>query len=477
MILNFSTILLLYEFVKPSNKLLFNLLIGSCSFFQLYGFLALPDAPSVFFSVLFFICYNRLIQHQNLSNSILMALCIAGMLYSKYHGLLLIGFTLLSNVKFLKSKYFYLTFLFSLTLLSPHIYWQFTHSFVAIKFQLVERTQSVYKISYFLSFFLQPIVLFGLAGPVLFYRLIKYRIANDYERTLYFNVVGVLFFFLIFSFFRRIEANWTNIIIGPLIILIYKSLESDFNSVKIYFRWLFLPTYILYIAGLAYFIVDYLPWEWSRSSEFHNQKLWADQIAKATQNKPVVFFNSYQLAAKYEFYSGNPALSLNDYRFRNNQYNFWPIEDSLLGKDVYIIPNWHERSFDSIETVRGTYSFRLVHNFASFERVRLESIKSSYTFLQGEPGMLNINLVVPDTLYFRYMKSSNSHIYYSYYKDGKEIKSILSETALMNLKTDKPNTLKIELPEEPGKYQLKICTQTDILQPTMNSSNVEIEIL
>lgn len=228
---------------------------------------------------------------------------------------------------------------------------------------------------------------------------------------------------------------------------------------------------------MVYFIVDYLPWDWNRSSEFHNQKLWADQIAKATQNKPVVFFNSYQLAAKYQFYSGNPALSLNDYRFRNNQYNIWPIEDSLLGKDVYIIPNWHERSFDSIQTVRGKYSYKLVRNFASFQKLRLESVKSAYTFRHGEPGLISFNLVVPDTIYFRYMKSSTSRIHYCYYKDGKEIKSILSETALMNLSRDRPNAFKIELPEAPGKYQLKLCIQTDILQPTMNSSNIEIEIL
>jgi hypothetical protein len=47
---------------------------------------------------------------------------------------------------------------------------------------------------------------------------------------------------------------------------------------------------------------------------------------------PVVFNSSYQRASKFWFYSGQMTYSLNLYKERENNYNFWPVEDSLLGK-------------------------------------------------------------------------------------------------------------------------------------------------
>ena len=58
-LLNFSSIFLLYRLLQPKNLLLFTFLIGSCSFFLLYGFLTFPDTPLVFFSLLFFLSYKK----------------------------------------------------------------------------------------------------------------------------------------------------------------------------------------------------------------------------------------------------------------------------------------------------------------------------------------------------------------------------------------------------------------------------------
>ena len=43
------------------------------------------------------------------------------------------------------------------------------------------------------------------------------------------------------------------------------------------------------------------------------------------QDNPVVFINTYQLASKYWFYSGDTSFSLNGNRYRRNNYNFWPL--------------------------------------------------------------------------------------------------------------------------------------------------------
>ncbi|MFN8145516.1 MAG: glycosyltransferase family 39 protein [Bacteroidia bacterium] len=476
LILNFSSIFLLYRLLQPKNLLLFTFLIGSCSFFLLYGFLTFPDTPLVFFSLLFFLSYKKYLQNDSVSNSLWMVISMTGMLYSKYHGILILVFTLLSNLRLLKNLSFYWIVFITTLVYIPHLYWQYTHSWAAVKFQLIDRTQSVYKISYFFSYLLQPFILFGLSGIPIFYAAWKTRADSGFEKSLKWNIAGVLCFFLLFSFSRRIEANWTNILSGPFICLAYGELQNNLRLVQKYFRFLFIPTFATYLFALSCFVFDILPSGWNLSSEIHHQKLWSSQIENATRHRPVVFFNSYQMAAKYQFYSGIVSYTLNDNKFRNNQYSFWPIEDSLLGKEVAIIPNWNERSFDSVQTVRGKYSFRIMDHFVSFGRIKIIPEHSSYSFQAGKTSELDFQLVVPDTLYIPYMRTTDATMCYSFFKNGKEFQTKRSELFMSNLSTNKSNTIHIDSPAEPGEYQLNLSIQTGILQPTMNSDPIGIRI-
>ena len=107
------------------------------------SFLAIPDVPLLFFTLCFLILYRKFLEKPSLIISALLAVSTAAMIYSKYHAFLVIGFTVFSNLKLMRNKYFWLTVAFTIILLVPHAWWQFDNEFPTFKYHLVDR--DVYK--------------------------------------------------------------------------------------------------------------------------------------------------------------------------------------------------------------------------------------------------------------------------------------------------------------------------------------------
>ncbi|MBQ4376966.1 MAG: glycosyltransferase family 39 protein [Bacteroidales bacterium] len=106
---------------------------------QLYGVMALPDAPLLMFSVLFLWCYKRMLERTNLTNALLLGLSIALLGYSKYHGALVVALALLSYPRLFKRWHTYAALFVALLLLMPHILWQYHHEWTSLAYHLGER--------------------------------------------------------------------------------------------------------------------------------------------------------------------------------------------------------------------------------------------------------------------------------------------------------------------------------------------------
>ena len=103
------------------------------------AFIIFPDGPLLFFLVSFLIGYRRFLAKEDLPAVLLMGFSTALMLYSKYHGILVVGFTVLSNLKLLRSPKFWLSMLLALVLFLPHLAWLYTHQFPTFQYQLEDR--------------------------------------------------------------------------------------------------------------------------------------------------------------------------------------------------------------------------------------------------------------------------------------------------------------------------------------------------
>ncbi len=128
-----------------------------------------------------------------------MAVTAAGLLYSKYHGVLIIGTAVLANLQWVRTRRFWACALIGLLLLIPHLYWQWSHGWVSVTYHLFERVRD-YQVDWLsvVEFIGIQLVLPGLLlGPWAWTQFAKTPATTPFERTLKAIVwVTVGFFFL-----------------------------------------------------------------------------------------------------------------------------------------------------------------------------------------------------------------------------------------------------------------------------------------
>jgi hypothetical protein len=386
-LMNILSLFILEKLIDRRNPFLFYSITLSLAVLQLSGFVAVPDTPLIFFTALFFLCYKNFLRTPSFLNVFLLGLVTAALLYSKYHAVLIIFFALLSNLKLLVRYHTYLAGFIALLLFAPHLWWQYQHDWISVRYHLFESNVNPYKLSHTLEYIGGQILLAGpLAGIILLPAAVLYRPKNVFEqahpdeprpqvlvrqcveRALKFTLVGIYTFFLLSSLRGKVEANWTSPALVPLIILSHNFLQEKTNWQKWLLR-LLPATMILVLFARIILIVDILPIKEVRK-RFHAWREWPRLMKEKTNGLPIVFGNSYQRASKYWFYTGQITYSLNWYRERRNNYNFWPIEDSLLGRPVYLLDVHNLDSFQNkLITNIGTLGYRYDSAWSSFAKI------------------------------------------------------------------------------------------------------------
>lgn len=146
-LLSGASLILIYKTVKPENDWLFIAIISCILPFQILTNYAVPDVPLLFFCTLFFLAFRPYILSEGKNRWWLILLAIIGMLYSKYHAVLVVFFTILAVPEILKFRSFWFIFLVSCAAYVPHINWQITHDFASLNFYLHERDTSPWSIN------------------------------------------------------------------------------------------------------------------------------------------------------------------------------------------------------------------------------------------------------------------------------------------------------------------------------------------
>ena len=373
-ILSTASIYLLEKLVKPENQKLFYSIILNILMLQLGGIVAVPDIPLFFFTVLFFFVYKNFIEQARLIQILSLSVVIALLIYSKYHGLLIVLFSLFSNLKLLAKGSTYILALLSFLLLVPHFIWQMQNGYPSIQYQLFERVSPPYSISFISDFMLGQLLMAGpLIGWLLIWSAFKYKTVTTFDKTMLYMLVGFYVLFFISSFFTRTEVNWTIPIIVPLVYLAYNYLKNDPKKSEWVYR--LLPfTLIISIALRVFMVMDSSLLKFIPKDEFHQNKSWAAEIKKEAGGLPVIFTNSYQRASKYWFYSGDTAFSLNTYKYRRSGYNFWPLEKQLQEKTVLLVGSEHAEFMSSfINTPRLNHASIEIDSFHSYSQISISN--------------------------------------------------------------------------------------------------------
>ena len=335
------------------------------------GCLILPDAGLCFFFVLFLLTYKHYLKCDSISNSLLLSLAIAGMVYSKYHAVLILFFTVLANIKLLYKRSFWLVALCSVALLLPHFYWQFQNDFPSILFHVDART-SGFSINNFLEYIGGQILLAGpLSGLLVIYMAINFKPQNTFEKTLKYIAIGFYLFFLLYCFRSRIEAHWTSVSMIALILVSYKHFSRS-GIFKNTMPFLIYPAVILIFISRFVLAGDHLEESLRLKSNFVNMKKWASDLDSISGGAPILFTNKYQDLSIYSYAKNKimPAALRVGSRF--SQVDLHMIDSLYDGQRVLALSFGKELEWQSKNQLRHHASF--IDSYYSYTGIVVDDI-------------------------------------------------------------------------------------------------------
>ena len=329
---------LTFLMTETRNSILFLTAILSIFGLNILGFLALPDSPLLLFTAAFFFIYKRFLYKETFLNSILLGFTMAALLYSKYQGVLVLIFTLLSNLKLLRSTRFYLALITGLLIFMPHIVWQFKNNFVTLSYHLFERSASQYEFSFTSEYIIGQILYYGpLTSFFMLYIAAGIKTSNLFDKALVWNLWGITAFFLLISVRGRVEVNWTLPIIIPLLIL-FLNYSVTYSGLIRWFYYLAIPVIILIFIVRIELVNQFFGIKNSRMNDLQGHKEFATDVLAVSRGLPVIT-NSYQMAGLLSFYTDSyiPSININS---RRNQFNLWNPGDSIRYRKVAYVNNY-----------------------------------------------------------------------------------------------------------------------------------------
>jgi hypothetical protein len=325
---------------ESNQPILFFIIAGSLWMFSAYGFISTPDAPLLFFTALFLFSYKTYLKDLSWKSVIILSISMAGLVYSKYQAVLVIGLVVLSNLRLLKMYKFWLAGIVAILLLSPHIYWQVANDFPSLKYHLVDRSDG-FRWKYVFDYIPNQLVVFNplIFGAVI-YVLIKYRAQDLFTKALYFLIIGFVSFFGITTLRGHAEPQWTLACSIPMIILLFNR-TSESDSLKKYVRKFIAPSLILLLL-FRIFLVTNIPIV--RNLELNGKAEKYEKIDSVANNLPVVFLSSYQSPSVYTFFTGKESFPISTLDNRQTQFDIWRLEKNFQHKPAFVADSREGRS-------------------------------------------------------------------------------------------------------------------------------------
>lgn len=330
-------------FTHRQSLTTFILLAASIPMFCAYGFMTTPDAPLLFFAALFYYAYRRYLDEQSWTTAVLLGLSMAGMLYSKYIAVLVIGFAVLGNWRLLRDGKAWAAVGIAAALMVPHLWWQYTSGFPSFTYHLVSRA-TAYRPMFTLDYIPNQWAVFN---PVVWALMIwfggrKIRRGDAYERSLGVTIIGFQAFFLLMTLRGHVEPHWTIVTAIPAIILLTEEETLRRRSVQIALG----VCVGLVIVARVVLMLNVLP---ARTGLAHKQEL-CEQWHEEAQGRPIVFDGSFQAPSLYRFFYNDEAVLVRNAGDRYTEYDLLHLEHELIGKpacvrrkgEVYIVEQLSE---------------------------------------------------------------------------------------------------------------------------------------
>lgn len=480
-LLSAATLIVLWNLIDNAKKkdyvIHFFMVVFSMTLINAYGFFTLPDTPLLFFTAVFLWIYKKFIAKPSLVLALIMGIVMAALMYSKYHAVLVIIFVLLSNLKLMTNKYAWLSLGVALLCYTPHFLWLYEHDFVSIKYHLFERPNQAYNFNKFtvVGFFLNLIAIFGLTFPLAYYILFKTKSSDKFTKALLYLTYGVIIFFFISSFSKRVQMQWVIIICIPMSVILFNYILENKKLRKWVYTLGIINIILLSYARLGLIHQPLVPLFY----ETHGNIEWANLIQSEAGNTPVVFENSYRSAPMYAFYTGNTTFSLNNIHYRQNQYTIDNSESKVQHRKIlYVTKHTSEREIIFKKTNGSETYGRYIDDFESFRKLRCSIDTESIPYNTNQDHLLKV--YNPYTIDIDLKKLKFNVAYLNDYKQFGEIKSMLLtaiDSTLPALKSKDTAYFNFRLPkttiENPAYFKISISENG--LPSGINSTSIKFD--
>jgi 4-amino-4-deoxy-L-arabinose transferase-like glycosyltransferase len=301
----------------------------SLPLFCAYGFITTPDAPLLFFAALFYYAYRRYLQEQSWSMTMLLGLSMAGMLYSKYIAVLVIGLTVLGNWRLLREGKAWTAVGIAALLMLPHLLWQYSNGFPSFTYHFVSRA-TTYQALYSLEFIPNQWAVFNpVVWALMAWLSVRYiRTGDAFKRSVGVTFLGMQVFFFLMTFRGHVEPHWTVVMSIPAIVLLTEEEAIWRKGVKIAFG---VCAGILLLARII-LMLNILP---AQTGLAHKQQQ-IESIHTEAQGRPVVFDGSFQTPSLYRFFYDDQAVLVRNRYDRYTQFDIWHLEREWLGQPACV---------------------------------------------------------------------------------------------------------------------------------------------
>lgn len=454
-VLNSFAILLLANTLKVTDrqqKQLFWLIFGSVIIINVYGFLATPDAPLLFFTLLYLFSLKKFLEKESLFLSLLLGISMAGLMYSKYHAALLIAFTLIPLVSHIWRKpKFYLAAAIAVVLYLPHMNWLFEHDFISFRYHFLERSSDeafeFRKLNNYLLF-----CAFGCAPLLSWFvwkSIFRFKSKNAFEKALWWLAVLPLVFFFFSIFKDNVQPQWLLISFVAMAMLTWKFYSQRMIS-KTFLILGFSGILLVLLLRIILVIPPVSPLEKYERFGLNTQSI----------DTEYAVFENYQEASLYMYFNaGKKAAVHRTLGNRKNQFTLWESEDAFSGKEVSYISPWIRGDSLFIGFKDRVYFSKAIPDFISADFLQAETLSGVESF----PGD---SLRIPFTLHnkgrrdLQIGKDTQFLLNISFYK-GRHHNVVLQEPLEIQpllLKPGESIRLQAEFltPEEPGQYKAAI---------------------
>lgn len=338
--------------VSARHALIFAGICFAAPLLQLYGVLALPDAPLMFASILFFVAIDRLWSHRSVMNAVWVGVATAFIGYSKYQGVLLVASAAVAYLfmapKGERARHLAMIGCWAAVaaiLYLPHLAWLSSHGWAPFQYHLSGRMQDPWSWKFTAEYLLGVLLVFN---P--FWLVVAALSARKKWKELSFMSVLMrvvlevyVFFFFLASFRGRTQPQWNLVAVFSVVWIAMEVFESGrlrkyANIVCCIFAGLVL---------LARVLVIFNPLGWN-GEVWHNKDHYG-LVAAKSEGRPVLFLRDYSAPCKYMFYTGREACSGSVYYDRKSQWQYCEADAAWKDKEVFaVLLEWMDGDLDTL---------------------------------------------------------------------------------------------------------------------------------